>query len=367
MNDHDLDARLRDHGATWRADNHGRPGVDWTAATASHRSKLTSFAVAGVAVAVAAAVVVPLTLTAGSATHTRPQPANRPGAAPGSKSEPASARAGAPKAFVAISGKSVVVVGGPDGGSGFRPSSSYAVADATSPNTSVAYGAFPLGGCRTSVQQETVSTVSDVATLAGGQPVPASQGASMAVSPDGTKLALEVSTRSHGSHPCNGPEQLVVVNLRTHAVRRWNGHPQVSFIGNLQWAPDSRHLAYLASACCGGGADGTRVMDTTAPGTSYVTQPVVLPAVTGTGRAYGPVFWWHGRLSTIVSGILRVLNGHGGVGSVEASGFPADQIDSVSSDPTGGHLLLGNLGGATYRWDNGSLSLVPGRWVQPAW
>jgi hypothetical protein len=80
----------------------------------------------------------------------------------------------------------------------------------------------------------------------------------------------------------------------------------------------------------------------------------------------GPVFWWHGQLVTTFDGSLRRLNGHGGVGTVVATGFPTE-VESVSSDPTGEHLLL--TGDATvYRWDRGTLSKLPGvQGTQPGW
>jgi hypothetical protein len=111
---------------------------------------------------------------------------------------------------------------------------------------------------------------------------------------------------------------------------------------------------------------GTHLLDTAATSSlSSLTKPL-LPLL-GTGGPYGPVFWWHGELATIYEGAMRTLNGHG-VDKVVSTGFPSTgSIRTVSSDPTGDHLLLIASNGSAYRWDNGYLSGIPGRWDQIAW
>ena len=193
----------------------------------------------------------------------------------------------------------------------------------------------------------------------------------MAVSPDGSKLALVVTSRhdAFGQPFCDGSQQLVVINLLTHAVRRWLATTRDGALRSLQWAPDNRHLAFIAEYTP---MVTTRiqVLDTASPGHLYDRARSVLnpnpPRDIPPTLGYGPVFWWHGQLVTTLDGSLRRLNGHGGVGTIVATGFPKE-VDSVSSDPTGDHLLLID-NGKVYRWDRGVLSAVSDvLGTQPGW
>jgi hypothetical protein len=348
MTDDDIDRRLREHGAAWRDANSGRPGVDWDAVTRPSRRRIW-LATGAVALA-AAAIIVPLAVTAGNQTPAAPLPVAHHSSSPAPSPSPTTfpMTSNAPSGLFAIR-SGTLYYDSLDSGrdlEGTRPAKAAILSAGSSPDGLVAYTALEVAGCRTEIDETYVRF--------------ASHGAG------DSKLALAVATRSHGKYPCNGPEQLVVVNLHSNAVRRWNGHAQISFVGSLEWSPDGRHLAYMAAPCCGGGSDGSRVMDTAAPGTSYITQPVVLPQYTSSDRPYGPVFWWHGNLMTVLGGALRVLDGHGGVGQVEGRGLPTGEIDSVSSDPTSDHLLVTD-DRDTYRWDNGHLSRVDGTWIQPSW
>ena len=153
------------------------------------------------------------------------------------------------------------------------------------------------------------------------------------------------------------------------------GTPRALAIRSLAWSPDSRDIAYLTARACAFlshsspvcGDDplaGTRILDTSPPGRNLETSALLLPAF-GTRDGYGPVFWWRGQLVTSFNGSLRLLNGHGGLGKVVATGVPKE-VDSISSDPTGNHLLISSAG-TTYRWDSGKLSVVAGVWTQPGW
>jgi hypothetical protein len=85
------------------------------------------------------------------------------------------------------------------------------------------------------------------------------------------------------------------------------------------------------------------------------------------GDIYGPVFWWHGQWVTAYDGAIRAVSKAGGLGRALAAGLPSSgEVDSVSSTPSGEHLLLTDQG-TTYRWDNGGLTRVKGEWAQPAW
>jgi hypothetical protein len=378
MTDDDIDARLRDHGTTWRAANHDRPGIDWDTVT-KPRSTRTLFGVVGVSVA-AAAIVVPLVITAGG--HSASPPVHRPH--PSSTSTHITMPHGVGLDFYGLTAHRVNVVylatpghkqnwfSNSEGGG--RPR-----ALGVAPDDANAYAAFPSPHCTTSIQHFTLNGILGGDTVPGGQPATAIDGAAMAVSPDSKKLALVVDAPTPASvhlhkKGCFGPQELEVLNLVTHKVREWAA-PTQDAIRSLQWSPDSRHVAYLtARACaflsysssvCGDDPQaGTRVLDITAPGRNLEAPRLLLPAF-GTGNGYGPAFWWHGELVTSFGGVLRVVYGQGGLGDAIATGFP-QQVVSVSSDPTGDHLLL-TTPTSIYRWDSGKLSGVHGQWTQPGW
>ena len=93
----------------------------------------------------------------------------------------------------------------------------------------------------------------------------------MAVSPDGTKLALDLGLKS-----------VQVVTLATGTVRSWAWHGSGN-IGNwkpmgqvLSWSADGRYLEFQR---WGGSSDETmhiRILDTTAPGTSLTAAKVIV-------------------------------------------------------------------------------------------
>jgi hypothetical protein len=363
MDDDDLEQRLVAHGESWRAAHPSRPRVDWPTQTAGAQRRGGWFATFAVAAAVVvAAVVVPLVALSGSDNHPA---ANQGGPAnPG----PINPRAGAPSQFVALRHGMVNFVSSTRSNA-YEPHDQPVTAIGVV-NGHEAYAATVASGCRTTIREILDTTTPglsaltnhDVATVAGGQN-PAGSAPAMAVSPDGTKLALAVTTPGTGAgpDPCEGPEQLVVLNLRTHAVRHWTGHPGNSVIRFLQWGPDSRSLAYQSGPCCGGRSDGTRILDTSAPGTSYVHSRIVL-----TAARFLPVFWWHGTLVAAQQDRLHTLADLGQLGGVVGSGFPTDRVTSLSSDPSGDHLIL-IAAGITYRWDNGVLAVIAGSWTQAGW
>jgi len=93
----------------------------------------------------------------------------------------------------------------------------------------------------------------------------------MAVSPDGTRLALDLGLKS-----------VQVVTLATGTVRSWAWHGSGN-IGNwkpmgqvLSWSADGRYLEFQR---WGGSSDETmhiRILDTTAPGTSLTAAKVIV-------------------------------------------------------------------------------------------
>jgi Tol biopolymer transport system component len=218
---------------------------------------------------------------------------------------------------------------------------------------------------------------------------------SMAVSPDGTKLAYALVRRPAADGPRRGQclfaNALVVVALATQTRHVFTGSFPVA-IQDLVWAPDSRHLFYSgAPSAIGTGDYDTHELDT-AESTHDLVSADARPYLTRTaGTSYGPVFSWHGQPVTIIDGTMRELNGHGGVGEALATQFPTGTIESVSSDPTGNHLLISVNAGPqkiyhetaagttittrteylTYRWDNGYLTNLTqsgsAPYRQPGW
>ncbi|HWB65599.1 MAG TPA: hypothetical protein VG708_02055 [Mycobacteriales bacterium] len=356
MDDRELDVRLHRHGAAWREANATRAAVDWDAVTAP-RPGWPWFVVAAAVAAVAAAIAVPLIVVGGS-TSSAPTPVHTP------LPNPNVAKRGAPTDFVTLRGGSVTFVVRA-ATNGVRPHQLRATAVGVSPDGRTAFGAFPLSGCRTRIVRYTLQTndsdrqviESGWRTTIAGRPVRTK----MAVSPDGAKLALAVWPRAR-SRPlalrCAGAEQLDVVSVPNGRVRSWHSAPGAIALTALQWAPDGRRLAYGTSPTLQGPAGAGYVLDTAAPGHSYARP---------TDRVHGlptavftPLFWRHGQLATID---VRQIDE--GLPVIVVHGLPGE-VDSVSSDPTGDHLLL-TSNGATYRWDNGVLSRVRGHWMQPGW
>lgn len=78
-----------------------------------------------------------------------------------------------------------------------------------------------------------------------------SGGYQVAVSPDGTQLALTVNSREPGMFGI--PDKIVIINLKTGAQSAWQGgldRPGQAFnIVNLSWADGGRSLVFLAQWC----------------------------------------------------------------------------------------------------------------------
>lgn len=92
-----------------------------------------------------------------------------------------------------------------------------------------------------------------------GNPVPGSDvlaiDGSMAVSPDGTRLALTAASPARVAEPDSRvwPDEIIVIDLRTGTRSVWRGglsHPGRTFtVPGLAWAPDSRSLVFRAIWC----------------------------------------------------------------------------------------------------------------------
>jgi hypothetical protein len=194
----------------------------------------------------------------------------------------------------------------------------------------------------------------------------------MAVSPDGTTLALAVTPRVRSraitGWSCAGPEQIVLYDLAHHRViARSDGYRAANTVDHLQFSPDGLELAFRVTGP-GGSITilGTHVLELGHHMLDhYVGSPQVLPLKTVSNASYGPVFWWHGQLVAFFSTGLWTLDGKGGIAREVAAHLPFDVL-SVSSDPSGDHLLMATPG-TVFRWDRGRLSRVPGDRQQPSW
>jgi hypothetical protein len=92
-----------------------------------------------------------------------------------------------------------------------------------------------------------------------GNPIPESglpgNGASMTVSPDGTRLALTAVSpaRQRDQNSSGWPDEIIVIDLRTGARTAWQdglSRPGQTFtIPRISWAPDSRSLVFLGTWC----------------------------------------------------------------------------------------------------------------------
>jgi hypothetical protein len=108
------------------------------------------------------------------------------------------------------------------------------------------------------------------------------------------------------------------------------------------------------------------VLDIHAPLHHLESNPKILPLSAAPGTThYGPVFWWRGAFVVSFNGSLYRVGERGRLGGVVATDFP-DRVDSVSSDLSDDHLLIGS-GELSYRWDFGQLAPLPGQLAEPSW
>jgi hypothetical protein len=389
MNDTDLDRVLSDVARQWRSEHVEAAPVEWGFTAPRRDRRQAWFVSAAVAAAVALVVAVPALMS--DRTH-------RPNVTPGHSVTPTptpssttQAQKGAPRWFYALDHGKLVQLDphtvrqvGAVNLTGHR-----AGLVGAAPDGDDAYFATTMPGCRVRIVRFHVTGspqgTYDVATVAGTVDSAGGQYVGIAVSPDGRQLALPVQTCASADS-----EDLVVIDTTTGQVRRWHGQRNdVSYVGSMQWSPDGHRLAFTWTPCCGGGTDGTHLLEVDQHGsTSYLDTPQLLTQYSphNDGYPYGPVFWWGQQLSVFDSGQVRAVTvacgnpctaraqGHrtavGRIGRVLATGLPRD-VASVSSDPSGEHLLIATDNGVNpsqvFRYDRGVLTEIPGRWLQPAW
>jgi hypothetical protein len=227
-------------------------------------------------------------------------------------------------------------------------------------------------------------------------------GGSMAVSPDGTKLALTTSdtTPRLSSNEQGWPDKVIVIDLRTGLRSVWQGglyRPGLTFtIWDISWTPNGNSLVFLALWCaspydmtvCGGtpgpdeyrdtqvrslsvGPDGGTLDHSAVLLTQSARYPVIASATAGPGPAELTVVVLSGqpeaagawsrvavdRFSTATGALLGVEYQAAAVGDER-------QADGVmnSADPSGRYQLFGYVAPAgTYTgWiGEGKLHLLP--------
>jgi hypothetical protein len=190
--------------------------------------------------------------------------------------------------------------------------------------------------------------------------------ASAAVNPDGTRVAIALTRPS-------GPVLLEILPLPGHsgATRSWQV-PLMTLVTALSWAPDGRHLSYLATEQTAAGIAGGPVTLDTASRKATAPTASAWPSAASTGAACVPdaVAW---------------LGGSGGFAALEAcrasgtevlqpadprTGAPAGLPVVVAKrvgcgrpaldpDVTGGGVLISYCG--IYLDDHGKLTRAPRR------
>lgn len=385
MNEVELDAVLARGGAMWQEANTDVPHVDWDGIVAGRRRRRWC-AAAGIAAGVAAALAVAIASTRGHHPVTSAA-RNEPSGSLGQFTS-ADARYGSPPRYFGLK----------RGGVYHRTVSSYGLNRTRPPITAIGgtqtgtavYSVRPAPSCRTRLAV-TSYTTNDLLHGRGiaidGQAQPVS---TIAGQPSATPLAISVPsgelamvvTQPHGrlgtttGRPCTGLQQIVFVNLRNGAVisRLRLADPQLR-IDSLAWSADGQQLVYRlspntaeAARLTGAtiAASGTHLVDIHSTPHALENNPSILPlTVSAGGFRYGPVFWWRGGFAATLNGSLYRVNERGTLGGLQATDFP-DRVDSVASDVSGEHLLIGS-GEVSYRWDFGRLAPLPGRFAEPSW
>lgn len=381
MTDAELDALLIRHGHTWRSANAEPPMVDWDR-IAARVCRRTWVAATAVAVLLAAVTVLIVSVVdRGQRAVTRVQGVSL-------AVTPADARYGSPPRYFGL------MRGGlynrTVSSNGLIRTRPFVTAIGGTHAGTTVYAMRPAPRCRSRLDVTSYTTndllhgrgiaidgqAQPVATIAG-QP----SATPIAVSVPSGELALVVTAPRDGHvnrtrRPCAGVQQIVFVNLRNgHVIERQPlTDPQLR-IDTLAWSDDGQELAYRLSpntaetarlTAATIAATGTHLLDIHSSPHSLESNPRILPlAASPVGIHYGPVFWWRGGFAATFNGSLYRVDERGSLGDALATDFP-DRVDSVSSDVSGEHLLIGS-GDVSYRWDFGQLAPLPGRFAEPSW
>jgi hypothetical protein len=213
-------------------------------------------------------------------------------------------------------------------------------------------------------------------------------GGSMAVSPDGTRLALTADTTTPTSNTQGGADQIIVIDMATGARRVWRGglyrSGKTFAIPDISWTADGRSLVFLGLWCdlpesaspCGGtpglgeyrdtqvrslsvGTGGGTLDRSTVLLTQSARYPVIAAAVAGPDPSELNVVVLSGqpdpsgswpeiavdRVSAVSGALLGVAYDAATVEN-EGRGYGA----LISADPSGRYLLLTYDAGPAGTW-----------------
>ena len=212
-------------------------------------------------------------------------------------------------------------------------------------------------------------------TLLAIRPLPTRETVdSVALTPDGTRLAVAIQTGGRDG-------KVEVITLATGAVRTWtttrggDGLPE-----NLSWDAAGLRLAFFWSGATS--AAGLWLLDTSAPGTGLLSGPRLLPQTAGPDEVQSALINPSARTiiaSVTYNGTMRVTRGTvvGGIVDISAqtrrplrtllaqraahssdAGWYITSCGLPSIDVTGNHLLVscGKFG----RLDRGRFTTLPG-------
>jgi hypothetical protein len=152
----------------------------------------------------------------------------------------------------------------------------------------VAYTAIHAGTAQTRIYR--FGFGGDTLTLIKGGVIPGSASValhgSMAVSPDGTKLALTVATPGHDGNGPGSMDELAVIDLRTGIRTTWQGgldRPgRALLIQDVSWRADGRSVVFLA-LWCNPAAALNLCADATVPATARAAEVRALGVASGGG------------------------------------------------------------------------------------
>ena len=203
---------------------------------------------------------------------------------------------------------------------------------------------------------------------------------SVAVSPDGSRVAVALSPASGSATSGAGTAAIEVLPTPGHAAgtRTWTIPAPENWVDNLSWAPNGEELAYAVGFQTGGGIDGYPVtLDTAAPGSVAPTQTgwphVGKGASTAAGTAACPpdVGAWLGTKGQFAAleecdksrtEILQPAAASNGKPAGPAVTIPGAQpgcgAGALESGPSGNPILITYC--YVYLDDHGRISRLPG-------
>jgi hypothetical protein len=198
---------------------------------------------------------------------------------------------------------------------------------------------------------------------------------SIAVSPDGSRLALAISTESSAQAVLDSSAVITVIPMPGHhgASRTWTfTRGEVNWAKDLSWAPGDQDLTYAAGLQTGAGIDGNPVtLDTAAAGQA---APVATgwPVGRKDGQCHPDAGGWlgdTGRFAAIEecdsahTVVFQPADESTGAPTGPAVTLPRQQpgcLDAmIGSSPDGGQILIGYCD-ALFLDSDGKITSLPG-------